>query len=399
MLTASEIEKIRKDTPATKNLIHFNNAGASLMPNPVLQEIKAYLDEESQIGGYETAKKRERDIVRFYMNLGNLIGARRKNIAFCANATDAYARALLSIPFQKGDVILTTTNDYISNHLVFMSMANRFGLRILKAENTADGRVDLDSIQDQLEKYHPRLLAVTHVPTNSGLVQPVEEIGEITANFDTLYLVDGCQSAGQINLDVKKIGCDFFSATFRKFLRGPRGAGFLYVSDHVLKAGLYPLHLDMRGAHWTSENEFQLVPHARRFEDWENPYALLMGSSKAARYVMSIGLDRIEARVSELADYLREGLQRISKAQVLDQGTKKCGIVTMHLQDADPDSLVKYLTAHNINGGMTTAANARIDFKEKGVSWALRLSPHYFNTHSEIDRVLDCILEFASLKN
>ena len=396
MFAPLEIEQTRKDTPATENLIHFNNAGASLMPNPVLQEIKTYLDEESKQGGYETAKKRERDIVRFYMNLGNLIGTRRKNIAFCANATDAYARALLSIPFKSGDKILTTTNDYISNHLVFMSLARRFGLQIIKAKNAPDGTVDLDSVRDQLKRYRPKLLAVTHVPTNSGLVQPVEKIGEIAANFNTIYLVDGCQSVGQMDVNVKEIRCDFFSATFRKFLRGPRGSGFLYVSDNILQAGLYPLHLDMRGANWISENEFTLVQHARRFEDWENPYALLMGASEAARYAMAIGLKRIEARVAELADYLREGLGAIAKVKVLDRGSKQCGIVTMSMEDAEPGDLLNSLKVQNVNVGMTTAASARIDFQEKGVSWALRLSPHYFNTLSEIDQVIAYIDEIAT---
>ena len=255
------------------------------------------------------------------------------------------------------------------------------------AEATAGekvGGVDVADFERLARQHRPKLAAVTHVPTNSGLVQPVEAIGLICRELGIWYLVDACQSAGQIALDVERIGCDFLTATMRKFLRGPRGAGFLFASDRVLEAGLQMLLPDMRSAHWTAPDTFVPEADARRFEYWEMPPALLLGSRAAAEYALAVGMDWIEARTSHLAALTRSLLAELPGVQVLDRGADLSGIITAHAEHWAAEAVLKKLYASNINCRVSPLLVARIDFPRKGVEWALRISPHYYNTEDEV---------------
>ena len=260
------LELLRADTPACAHKIHLNNAGASFQPAPVLAAVQRHLELESQLGGYEAGDAKAAEVAGFYTAVARLLHAQPRNIAFAASATDAYAKALSSIPWCVGDVVLTTENDYSSNQIAFLALQKRLGVRLIRARDLPSGGVDVEDFDRLMRQYRPVLAAVTHVPTNSGLVQPVEAIGEICRELEVWYLVDACQSAGQMNLDVAKIGCDFLTATMRKYLRGPRGTGFLFASDRVLEAGLELLLPDMRSADWTGADEYRTADTARRFE-------------------------------------------------------------------------------------------------------------------------------------
>lgn len=389
------LHDLRRDTPGCLHRNHLNNAGAALQPMPVLRAVQQYLDLEAQIGGYEAADAQAESIRGFYASIARLIGAQARNVAFAYNATDAYARALSAIAWQPGDVILTTENDYVSSQIAFLALQQRHGVRLIRARDTEQGGVDVVDFEKLARQYRPRLAAVAHVPTNSGLVQPVEAIGQICRELDIWYLVDACQSAGQMSLDVERIGCDFLSATMRKFLRGPRGAGFLYVSDRVLDAGLQMLLPDMRSAHWTAPDSFAPEADARRFEYWEMPPALLLGSRAAADYALAVGMDWIEARVGHLAALTRSLLAELPGVRVLDRGAELCGIVTAHADHWQPKAVLDKLSAAGINCRVSPLLVARIDFPRKGVEWALRISPHYYNTEEEVRQ---CVEELGSLE-
>jgi selenocysteine lyase/cysteine desulfurase len=380
----------RQDTPNCENLIHFNNAGASLTPKPVLAAMHNHLQLESGAGGYEAADKAKADILKFYEAAARLLNCHHTNIAFTSSATNSFARALSCIPFKTGDKIVIANEDYISNQLAFLSIQKRFGIEIIRAASLPDGGVDPEDVKGLVNKYNPVLVSISHIPTNSGLVQPVEEIGRICLEKEITYLVDACQSAGQLPLDVNKIHCDFLTATYRKFLRGPRGAGFLFVSDRILKKGWEPLFIDMRGANWTSADQYQIRADAIRFEDWEIPYALMFGAKAAMEYALDIGLPEIEKRNSELANYLRNKLIAIGLPP-LDLGKKLSAIVTVHHPIWSHQTLMQKLHDHQINASISHGDFALIDFRKRGIPWALRLSPHYYNTISEIDRVVDCL--------
>jgi selenocysteine lyase/cysteine desulfurase len=390
------VARLRAETPGCETVIHFNNAGCGLLPGPVHAAMVAHLDLEARVGGYEASDARSGQIADFYSAVATLIGCTSGNIAFTASATDAYTRALSAIPFQPGDIILTTRNDFISNQIAFLSLRKRFGVDIVHAPDHPDGSgVDVDAMAALMRSRRPRLVAATHIPTNSGLIQPIAEIGRHCRELDLLYLVDACQSVGQYPVDVTEIGCDLLTATARKFLRGPRGTGFLYVSDRVLRAGYEPLFIDMYGARWTGPDTYRPVDTAARFEDWEFPYAAVIGSAVAVRYALGVGIDAISHRTPALAARLREQLAAVPGVRLLDRGERPAALVTFTVEGWAPQLFKQALDAQRINSALSFREFAQFDFADKNVTWALRLSPHYYNTEDEVDTVAAAVAELA----
>jgi selenocysteine lyase/cysteine desulfurase len=397
-LMLMNIQQIRAETPGCQERIHLNNAGSALMPEPVVQVIQEHITLESRIGGYEAAEARHDAVQAAYQSVAHLIETRPGNIAFTENATAAFIQALSSIPFERDDVILTTRNDYASNQIQFLSLQSRIGVRVLRAPDRVEGGVDVEAMMDLVRSHRPKLVCVTHVPTNSGLVQDVVAVGSVCRDEGVLYMVDACQSIGQMPVDVNELGCDFLSASSRKYLRGPRGAGFLYVSDRVLERGLEPLFIDMRGAKWISPDQYRPATDAKRFENWEFAWSLVLATGEAARYATAVGLEKIRDRVRALATRLREALSAISRVRVLDRGGELCGIVSARIDGWEPVELVAALHQRRINTSAQMRASAVIDYDEKGVSALLRLSPHYYNTEEEIDQAVSAIRELLLKK-
>jgi selenocysteine lyase/cysteine desulfurase len=328
--------------------------------------------------------------------LAELLGGAPHNIALLEHATAAFAASLSSVPFKAGDTLVTTRNDYVSYQLMYLSLERRLGIRVLRAPDAPEGGVDVMALEEMVHRHRPRVVAVTHVPTNSGLVQDVRSVGEICRRKGALYLVDACQSAGQMRIDVDELSCDFLSGTARKFLRGPRGAGFLYASDRALEEGLEPLFIDMRGADWTLDDLYQPAPDARRFETWESAYALVLGMGAAVRYALNVGVEPGAARAWGLAAKLRERLAELPGVRVLDRGPVLCAIVTVQVAGRSPQVLQRTLRERGINTSWVDRASAVIDFDDKGVDGALRISPLYYNTEAEIDAVVEALAEIGT---
>lgn len=385
------IDIIRQDIRGLSDVkIFLNNAGSSLMPRQVVDTMMDYLKQEEQFGGYEVANKNAELLESFYDETAKLINCKSSNIAFATSATDAYTKALSSIVFKEGDVIITTIDDYISNQITFISLQKKLKLKIIRTKNLSDNELDLEDLEELIKKYTPKLVAVTHIPTNSGLIQNVEGVGKICKKYGILYLVDACQSVGQLFVDVEKIGCDFLTATGRKFMRGPRGTGFLYVSDRILEQNYAPLLLDMRGANWTEYDNYELFKTAKRFEHWEVSYASLLGFTEALKYANTIGIHAIEHYNKGLSEKLRENL-RDSGFQVWDQGNHLSSIITFCGPDGDLENIQKVLKENNIFFSVTYKNSALIDFTNKNINGIVRLSPHYFNTVEEIEKVSEIL--------
>ena len=381
----------REETPGCANRVHLNNASAGLMPKPVVDAVVAHLSREANFGGYESSDDAAAAVSEAYASVAKLLGARPDNVAIVENSTVAFFQALAAFDFKPGDVIVTTRNDYISNQLAYLSLARRGGIEVRRAADLATGGVDPQSVRELLRDPHVRLLAVTWVPTNSGLMQPVEALGEIAESAGVPYLIDACQAVGEISVDVARLRCDFLSATGRKFLRGPRGIGFLYVSDRALRRGDHPLYIDMRGAYWKTADTFQLAEDASRFENWEFAYSLVLGLGEAARYAGSIGVERGGRRARDLAATLRSKLSALPGFRVLDRGRELAAIVTVEVPGWHAADLVKLLRGKNINTSATTRDYAVIDMDEKHAVSALRISPHYYNTEAELDLLVDAL--------
>ena len=385
------IEKIRNDITDYGDKLFLNSAGSSLMAKSIVQKIEHYLRQEEKFGGYKVAELRAKDISGFYYQAAELIGADPKNIAFTHDATDAYIKALSSIPFKSGDVIITTDDDYASNHIQFISLKKRIGVETIKIKTLQNGDLDIPHFQELLAKQKPKLVAVTHVPTNSGLIQNVEAIGQHCHEQRVLFLLDACQSVGQLNVDIRKIKCDFLTTTGRKFLRGPRGTGFLYVSDKALDDKHYPLFLDGGGATWSQPDQFEAFQTAKRFETWERPYALLIGLGEALRYTNEIGIENIQAYNEKLMTRLRENLKGLTDVKLFDNGSKTCNILTFRKEGKSLEEIEKVFDFNNVFFSDSQKEWGIIDFQKKGIDWAIRLSPHYFNTIDEMDKVSEII--------
>ncbi|WP_236725064.1 aminotransferase class V-fold PLP-dependent enzyme [Amycolatopsis orientalis] len=386
---------MRADTPGSENVVHFNNAGCGLLAKPVLSTMLDHLNLEAEIGGYEAAAARSGEVAGFYREIAALINARPRNIAFAASATHAYSTALSSIRFEPGDVVLTTRNDFISNQIAFLSLRKRFGVEIVHAPDRPEGGVDVEAMAALMRARRPKLVAATHIPTNSGLVQPVAEIGRHCRELGLLYLVDACQSVGQYPVDVEEIGADLLTSTCRKFLRGPRGSGFLFVSDRFLDAGHEPLFIDMHGARWSAPGHYDPAESASRFEEWEFPYATVLGCARAARYAREVGLEAISRRTPALAARLRDGLAVLPGVEVLDRGPRLGALVTFSIKGWAAVPFKEAMDARRINSALSYREFAQFDFGDKDVDWCLRLSPHYYNTEQEVDDVAAAVAELA----
>jgi selenocysteine lyase/cysteine desulfurase len=396
-ISEERLRRWREDTPGCAGRIHLNNAGASLMPRPVLDAIRGHFDLEAEIGGYEAEDAAAEAIRESYVSVARLLGVRRpetpRNIAFVENATVAVSQALSAFDFHPGDVLVTTHNDYTSNQIMYLSLARRCGLQVLRAADLPEGGVDPDSVRKLAAHPRCRLVSLTWVPTNSGLVQPAEEVGEICEAAGVPYLVDACQAVGQLPVDVERLHCDFLAATARKFLRGPRGIGFLYVSDRALARGMAPLFPDMHGAGMLDEERFELAPDARRFENWEFPYALVLGLGAAARYLLDFDLANGSPRSVALGAYVRDRLRALPGMEVADRGAEVCAIVTAAARGWDAKPLVEGLRRAGVNTSAANRGGGPIVSLDEERRPLLRISPHYYNTQDEIDRALDALAE------
>lgn len=377
-----DIERARNETPGCKKLLHFNNAGAALMPEPVITSLLEYTKLEAVTGGYEAQEREEDKLANTYRAGARLLNCQPQEIAFIESATRAWDMAFYSIPFKEGDWIITGMSEYESNYLAFLQVARHKGLHIEVIPNDEYGQLSLQALKDKINPA-VKLIAITQVPTNGGLVNPAEEIGKIAKTAGILYLLDACQAAGQIDLDVNKLNCDFLSFTGRKFIRGPRGTGMLYVCSKIAEE-LEPPLIDLQAATWTSKNQFSLSSGTQRFEQWEVNCGAKIGLGVAIDYALSWGMKNIEKRVIYLAQHLRDTLSDIKNITLRDLGLKKCGIVTFSINGMKPGQLKQALAQKNISISVSSKRYTRLDMEARSLDELCRASVHYYNTEDEI---------------
>ncbi|MEV1202785.1 aminotransferase class V-fold PLP-dependent enzyme [Microbispora rosea] len=384
-----DVGQVRADTPGCEHVVHLNNAGSSLPPRQVTGAVVDHLRLEERIGGYEAAAAALDRSERTYDALAGLVGADRDEIALVESATRAWDMAFYSLPWKPGDRILTSRAEYASNAIAFLQTARRHDVRVEVVPDDETGVLSVDALRDMLDE-RVKLIAVTHVPTQGGLVNPAAEIGAVAREAGVTFLLDACQSIGQLRVDVREIGCDLLSATGRKFLRGPRGTGFLYCSRRLLDR-LEPPFLDLHAATWTSAGSYEVRGDARRFENWEGYVAGKIGLGVAAGYALSLGLDAIEERVTGLAETLRGRLAAIPGVTVHDRGGRRCGIVTFTVDGRDSGDVAARLSAAKVNVSVSAASSARWDFEARALPSLVRSSVHYYNTEEELDRLCEAL--------
>jgi cysteine desulfurase/selenocysteine lyase len=388
-----DVQRARRETPGCEHVTHLNNAGSSLPPQPVLDAVVGHLELEARIGGYEAHAANAEAIDRFYGATAQLLGAQPEEIAFCSSATRAWDMAFYSFRFERGDRILTAVAEYISNFIAYLQVAERTGAEIVPVPSDEYGQVSLDALRGLVDE-RVKLIAITHVPTNGGLVNPAAEIGAVAREAGIPYLLDACQSVGQLPVDVEEIGCDVLSATGRKYLRGPRGTGFLYVRSTLLDR-LEPPLLDMRAADWIEPDRYELRPDAIRFEEWEQAYAAKVGLATAIDYALGWGLDSIWQRVAGLGESLRARLGEIDGVTVRDLGAVRCGIVTFTVDGVEAEELKQRLSREGINVTASPRSSTLLDSRARALPDLVRASVHYYNTDEEIERLVETVRNAA----
>ncbi len=376
---AIDIFRARQDTPGCEKVLHFNNAGVALMPRPVLEAITEYQQLEAESGLYKAWELAQADAEHVYEAASELIGCQRDEIAIVENMKSAWEMAFYSLPWKSSDRILT--NVAYSSNIVFLHIAQKTGAKVEIIPDDCCGQVSVAALQDLLNA-DVKLIAITHVPTNSGLINPIMEIKEIARQAGVLFLLDVCQSIGQMPVQVSSIGCDILSTSGCRYLRGPRGTGFLYVRRELLEQ-LKPPYPTPK---WASKGRYEIWDYARRIENWGAiRVGKRIGLGVAIDYALSWGLDAIWARISSLAGTLRNRLSQIPQVSVRDLGQQKCGIVTFTLDARESQDIRRQLAEQDIN--------VSVSMDNRGLARVVRASVHYYNTEEEIDRFCNSVNE------
>ena len=391
------VEALRAATPGCTQVTHLNNAGCALPPAIVTDTMVSHLRLEETIGGYEAYSQARDRVAGVYASVGALVNAPIERVALVESATVAWDRGLQAIAFSDplgpGDRMLVSGSEYASNVLPLLQLARRTGASVEVIPDGADGSVDVEALGDMLDE-RVRIVSVNHAPSQNGLVNDVVAIGDMLRihGSPAWYLVDACQSVGQLPVDMGRIGCDVLSATGRKFLRGPRATGFLVVSQRMLD-DLEPFPLDLHAATWTTLDDYDLADGAARFESWEKAYAALLGMGAAIDYALACGIDPLADRIGVLAQRARAGLAEIPGVTVRDRGSVQSGIVTIRVDD--PAGVVAGLRGRGINTSLSTPDYSRIDFGRDQAPGLVRISPHAYNTEEEVDRAVAAVAELV----
>jgi selenocysteine lyase/cysteine desulfurase len=386
---ALDFARLRAETPGCAHVLHLNAAGSALPSRRTLDATLDHLRLEAEIGGYEAADRKRDELNGFYPSVAKLIGAQPDEIAFVENATRAWDLAFYSLDFKPGDRILTCVSEYSSNYISYLQVAKKTGAELVVVPDDNSGQIDLAALERMIDK-RTRLISISHVPTQGGLVQPAEAVGRIANAAGVLYILDACQSVGQLPVDVNKVGCDFLSMTGRKYLRGPRGTGFLYARRKTT-SHIEPIFLDNHAARWTEDNAYTVVDGALRFENWERYFAGVIGLKVAADQANELGMDPIWARIRELADGLRARLAKLKGVTLTDLGQVKGGIVTFAVDGQDHNELKQKLRQQKINVTVSTQFSSRLDLKGRGLMNVMRSSVHVYNTEDELDRFVTAL--------
>ena len=393
-MTGIDVPRARALTPGCERVLHLNHAGASLLPEPVLDAVIGHLRLEAEVGGYEAAARQVEAIEHTYDAVAALLGCERDEVALSDSATRSWASVVYSLPLQAGDRLITSRSEYGSNAIALLQLQHRTGCEIVLVEDDEHGQIDLDALAVALDHDRVALVSLTHVPTQSGLVNPAAAVGRLCADAGALFVLDACQAAGQLPLDVADLGCHVLTATGRKFLRGPRGTGFAYVQRELCQQ-LEPVVLDLLSATWVSPERYEIRADARRFEMWESDVAGRIGLGVAVDHALEWGLENIADRTAELAAGLRERLAEIPGVAVRDRGRQLCAITTFTVDGVAPDEVAARLGAQGTNVSVSAATSAQLDLSHRGLDAVVRASVHYVTTDEELDRAVAQVAALA----
>jgi selenocysteine lyase/cysteine desulfurase len=384
-VTGIDLAAVRADTPGSRDHVFLDSAGSSLPPTPVLDEVIGHLRREAEIGGYLAAGERDDDLERGYQVFADLLDCAPDEVAFTDSASRSWLALQDSVPLAEGDRLLISEVEYGANAVALLRRAEETGATVETVPSDESGALSVPALRNLLDE-RVKLVSLVHVPTNGGLVNPVREATEAAHEAGALVLLDACQSIGQLPVRVGELGVDLVSGTGRKWLRGPRGTGFL-VARRSVAHRLRPRLIDHIAAPWVAPAEYRLRSDARAFQLYEFDVAGRLGLVTAAEYAMRLGLDHIARRVGELAAQARAGLAALPGVLVRDLGRDRCGIVTFTVAGLSPAVVRDTLRGRGVTVTVSPAATSLLDMSARGLAdGVVRASPHYFVTEDDIDR-------------
>ncbi|MBQ9353838.1 aminotransferase class V-fold PLP-dependent enzyme [Phyllobacterium sp.] len=393
MTQTLDIEQLRSETPGCAISIHFNHSGSSLPSNAVLAAVTEHLQRESLYGPMEAAANAAGLIDEARADAAGLIGAAPAEIAFSSSGSAAWGLSFAALPpLVAGDRILVGRQEWGGNLSTMQAAARRAGARVETIPMNEDGSVDAHALAAMIDD-RVRLVALTWLPANGGLINDAAAIGRVTRAAGIPYFIDAAQALGQLPVDVSAIGCDMLKGSGRKFLRGPRGAAILYLRKAFLET-LEPAYLDVLSSTWGEDGPLMRAD-AQRFETSEKPIALLLGLGAALKQARSLGMGAIRQRIRELSGQLRGQLAAIPGVAIHDLGTEKSGLVSFTVAGIAPQALRGKLAEKRITIAANGIPYTPLDMTARGLNEIARASVSYLNTTDEIDRLCDNVAALA----
>ncbi|MCJ1673783.1 MULTISPECIES: aminotransferase class V-fold PLP-dependent enzyme [unclassified Rathayibacter] len=394
--TSIDVAAERARTAGTAGRHYFNAAGAGLMTDSVLETVIAHLRLEQRIGGYEAANHVADRVDAAYAAAAALLGADADEIAFFDSATSGLRAIFDALRLGPGDTVLAPRSSYVSQALRLLALERYDGVRLTLLPNDSSGGLDIEALESALATASGRtVISAVHVPTSSGLVEPVAAIGALARRYGAITVLDATQSVGQLDIDVRAIDCDALVTTGRKFLRGPRGTGLVFLRRGLLE-GIGAWAPDVRGSQWTSEQEWTMDGTARALETWESSVALRLGLGEALREAHERGTAATEAHLVALGARLRTELSAIGGVTVADPPVSPSGIVTFTVDGVPGKTVSARLREAAVDSLAVPASHAQWDLGARGLASVVRVSPHVYTDESDVEALLTAVAGVSS---
>ncbi|ROP63691.1 aminotransferase class V-fold PLP-dependent enzyme [Curtobacterium sp. ZW137] len=394
--TVIDVAAERSRTAGTAGRHYFNAAGAGLVSDGVLEAVVTHLRREQRVGGYEAANEVADDVAAVYTSAAALLGAEADEIALFDSATSGLRGVFDALRLGAGDTVVAPRSSYVSQALRLLAMQRHDDVRLVVVPSDGSGAMDLDALDRAVAGATGRVVvSAVHVPTSSGLVEPVAEIAAVARRHGALSVVDATQSVGQIDIDVRAVDCDALVTTGRKFLRGPRGTGMAYLRRGTLE-GIGAWAPDVRGAVWTGEDEWTMDGTARQLETWECSVAARLGLGVALREALDRGPAATEAHLVGLGSRLRDALDGLDGVTVADPAASPSAIITFTVDGVASKEVSARLRQRRIDSISVPASHAQWDLGARGLPSVVRVSPHVYNDDEDVRVLLDGIADVVA---
>jgi L-cysteine/cystine lyase len=388
------VEQLRQDLPMTAEVGYFQTGTYGPASDSVLQAVRETMETEARHGPATAAGRQahtEREAAA-RSGLARLLNVKEEELGIETNTSRAMQQIVRGLGWRSGDEFVMTTLEHVSTYGLSYSLEHEYGVKVKVLEADVEDEALLANLAAALNE-RTRLICLSHIASPDGRLLPVQEAAAIAHAAGVPVMLDLAQSVGQMPVDLRELDCDFAVGSGHKWLLGPMGTGYMYISEKQIP-GFRPNYIPDRSP-WALPDDPTPAPTARsRTEIGTYNHALVVGLGRAVEIMQSIGLDTIQARIADLSRRLRRGVAQIDRARIITplEPQKSAGITSVMFDGytkADMDGLVAGLQERHqalVKAQWLTAP-------PDPVKVAMRISVAAFNDESEIDRLLEGIDE------